>query len=95
MQKLKNENEFIYIENFHFDFKYKKKNIIFREFYDKLDNFYYIGIYHKIENDLIFIKKFNTYRYFLQSLKFESLESCLMYCKMTSELLKNDIIKSL
>lgn len=95
MQKLKNENEFIYIENFHFDFKYKKKDIIFKEFHDKLDNFYYIGVYHKIENDLIFIKKFNTYRYFLQSLKFESLGSCLMYCKMTSELLKNDIIKSL
>lgn len=95
MQKLKDENAYIYIENFHFNFKYKKKDIIFKEFHDKLDNFYYIGVYHKIENDLIFIKKFNTYRYFLRSLKFENLESCLMYCKMTSELLKNDIIKSL
>lgn len=95
MQKLKNENEFIYIENFHFNFRYKKKNIIFKEFYDELDNFYYIGIYHKIENDLIFIKKINTYRYFLQSLKFESVESCRAYCEETSELLKNDIIKSL
>lgn len=95
MQKLKDENEFIYIENFHFNFRYKKKNIIFSEFHDKLDGFYYIGIYHKIENDVIFIKKFNTYRYFLQALKFKSLENCLMYCKETSELLKNDIIKAL
>lgn len=95
MQKLKNENDFIYIENFHFKFKYEKKNIIFKEFHDKLDNFYYIGIYHKIENELIFIKKFNTYRYFLQSLKFENLENCLLYCEMTSELLKDNIIKSL
>lgn len=95
MQKLKNENEFIYIENFHFDFKYKKKNIIFREFYDKLDNFYYIGIYQKNENDVIFLKKFNTYRYFLQVLRFESVATCRAYCEETSELLKNDIIKSL
>ena len=95
MQKLKNENAYIFIEVFKFPFKYKKKNIIFREFFDKLDGFYYIGIYQKIENDLIFIKKFNAYRYFLQVLRFESLESCLMYCEETSELLKNDIIKAL
>lgn len=95
MQKLKNENAFIFIEVFNFNFRYKKKDIIFKEFHDKIDNFYYIGIYEKIENDLIFIKKFDTYRYFLQSLKFESLESCLMYCKIAGELLKNDIIKVL
>ena len=95
MQKLKNENAYIYIEVFNFPFKYEKDDIIFSEFYDEMDGFYYIGIYQKIENDLIFLKKFNTYRYFLQPLKFESLESCEMYCKMTSELLKNDIIKSL
>ena len=95
MQKLKDENEFIYIENFHFNFRYKKKNIIFKEFYDKLDNFYYIGIYQKKENDVIFLKKFNTYRYFLQVLRFESLESCRDYCEETRELLKNDIIKAL
>ncbi|ARM67614.1 hypothetical protein LW81_044 [Lactococcus phage LW81] len=91
----KDENAYIYIENFHFNFRYKKTDIIFKEFYDKLDNFYYIGIYHKIDNKNIFLKKFNTYRYFLQALKFKSLENCLMYCKETSELLKNDIIKSL
>ena len=95
MQKLKNENEFIYIDIFHFKFEYKKKNIIFKEFHDKLDNFYYIGVYQKIENDVIFIKKFNTYRYFLQPLKFKSLENCSMYCEMTSELLKDNVIKSL
>ncbi|ARM66169.1 hypothetical protein AM2_042 [Lactococcus phage AM2] len=95
MQKLKNENEFIYINVFKFPFKYEKKNIIFKEFFDKLDGFYYIGIYQKKENDVIFLKKFNTYRYFLQVLRFESLESCLIYCKETSELLKNDIIKAL
>lgn len=95
MQKLKNENDFIYIDNFHFKFKYKKKDIIFKEFFDELDNFYYIGVYQKIENDLIFIKKFDTYRYFLQLLKFKNLENCLMYCEMTSELLKDNVIKSL
>ena len=95
LQKLKNENAYIYIEVFNFPFKYEKKNIIFREFYDELDNFYYIGIYQKKENDVIFLKKFHTYRYFLQRLRFESLESCRAYCEMTSELLNNDIIKAL
>lgn len=95
MQKLKNENDFIFIDNFHFRFKYKKDSIIFKEFRDKIDNFYYIGIYEKIENDLIFIKKFDTYRYFLQSLKFKNLENCLLYCEITGELLKDDIIKFL
>ena len=95
MQKLKNENAYIYIEIFNFDFRYEKKSIVFSEFYDKLDGFYYIGIYQKKENEVIFIKKFNTYRYFLQSLKFESLENCLAYCKETEALLKNDIIKAL
>lgn len=95
MQKLKNENEYIFIEVFNFPFKYKKDCIVFREFYDEMDGFYYIGIYQKNENDVIFLKKFNTYRYFLQRLRFESLESCRAYCKETSELLKNDIIKSL
>lgn len=95
MQKLKNENEFIYIDTFHFKFEYKKNDIIFKEFYDKLDGFYYIGVYQKVGNKLVFIKKFDTYRYFLQSLKFENLENCLMYCEITSELLKNNIIKAL
>lgn len=95
MQKLKNENAYIYIEVFNFSFKYEKQNIIFKEFFDKLDGFYYIGIYQKNENDVIFLKKFNTYRYFLQVLRFESLENCLMYCEETSELLKNGIIKAL
>ena len=95
MQKLKDENAYIYVNIFNFNFRYKKKNIIFSEFFDELDGFYYIGIYYKIDNDLIFLKKINTYKYFLQVLKFESLESCLMYCNETSELLNNDIIKSL
>lgn len=95
MQKPKDENAYIYIEIFNFNFRYKKKSIVFSEFYDKLDGFYYIGIYQKKENDVIFLKKFNTYRYFLQPLKFESLESCRAYCEETSELLKNDIIKAL
>ena len=95
MQKLKNENAYIYIEVFNFNFKYKKNCIIFKEFFDKLDGFYYIGVYQKNENDVIFLKKINTYKYFLQPLKFESVESCLMYCEETGELLKNDIIKAL
>ncbi len=95
MQKPKDENAYIYIEVFNFPFKYEKQNIIFKEFFDELDNFYYIGIYQKKENDVIFLKKFNTYRYFLQRLRFESLESCRAYCEETSELLKNDIIKAL
>lgn len=95
MQKLKDENAYIYINIFHFNFRYEKKDIIFKEFFDKLDNFYYIGIYQKKDNDLIFIKKFNTYRYFLQRLKFESVESCRAYCEETGELLNNDIIKAL
>lgn len=95
MQKLKNENAYIYIEVFNFPFKYEKQNIIFKEFFDKLDGFYYIGIYQKNENDVIFLKKFNTYRYFLQRLRFESVATCRAYCEMTSELLNNDIIKAL
>lgn len=95
MQKLKNENAYIYIEVFNFNFRYEKQNIVFTDFFDKLDGFYYIGIYQKIENDVIFLKKFNTYRYFLQPLKFESLESCRAYCEETGELLNNDIIKAL
>lgn len=91
----KDENAYIHIEIFHFNFRYKKKNIIFSEFFDELDNFYYIGIYYKIENDLIFLKKLNPYRYFLQPLKFESVASCRAYCEETKELLKNNIIKAL
>ncbi|MDN6719024.1 MAG: hypothetical protein L0L51_10565, partial [Lactococcus lactis] len=60
MQKLKNENEYIFIEVFNFPFKYKKDCIVFREFYDEMDGFYYIGIYQKIDNDLIFIKTMDT-----------------------------------
>ena len=95
MQKLKDENAYIYVNIFNFNFRYKKKNIIFSEFFDELDGFYYIGIYYKIDNDLIFLKKFHTYRYFLQRLRFESVASCRAYCEETGELLKNDIIKAL
>lgn len=95
MKKPKDENAYIYINIFHFDFRYRKKNIVFSEFFDEMDGFYYIGIYYKIENDLIFLKKMNTYRYFLQPLRFEGVATCRAYCEETSELLKNDIIKSL
>lgn len=95
MQEPKDENAYIFIEIFNFNFRYKKKNIIFSELFDELDGFYYIGIYYKIENKLIFIKKFNPCRYFLQPLKFESVATCRAYCEEISELLKNGIIKSL
>lgn len=95
MQKLKDENAYIFIEIFNFNFRYKKDDIIFSDFYDKLDNFYYIGIYQKKDDDLIFLKKFNTYRYFLQRLRFKSVATCRAYCEETGELLKNGIIKAL
>lgn len=95
MKKLKDENAYIYINIFHFDFRYRKKNIVFSEFFDEMDGFYSIGIYYKLENELIFLKKINTYKYFLQRLRFESVASCRAYCEETGELLKNGIIKAL
>lgn len=95
MKKLKDENAYIYINIFNFNFRYKKKSIVFSEFFDEMDGFYYIGIYQKIENDVIFLKKFNTYRYFLQRLQFESVASCRAYCEETEALLNNGIIKAL
>lgn len=95
MQKIRNENEYINLINFHFTFRYKKSDIMIKEFFNELDKFYYIGIYSMIDNEMNFIKKFDTYRYFLQNLKFENKEKCLMYCEETKKLIKNGIIKTL